>query len=138
MNNYNYKCTSCQKTFLREEIEGFFQYLCPDCGKTEKNKPLQGVMLIEYGYSKLSDVLVKSQFLKNQPGQFWMYPQLWPLESEQNQIKNISCCPPACHRADSSDRTGGDPAGHHSSGMGRDVFCFSQRKVACIYFRPQR
>jgi len=90
MPDYIYKCTSCQKTFLKEEIEGFFQYLCPNCGKAEKNKPLQGVLLIEYDYSKISSELDKSQFLKNQPGQFWMYPQLWPLEFEQNQIKDIS------------------------------------------------
>jgi threonine synthase len=90
MSEYIYKCTNCQKTFLKEEIEGFFQYLCPDCGSAKKNEPLQGVLLIEYDYSKISAELDKSQFLKYQPGQFWLYPQLWPLEYEQQQIKNIS------------------------------------------------
>jgi threonine synthase len=90
MNNYNYKCTSCQKTFLKQEIEDFFQYLCPKCGNAEKNQPLQGVLTIEYDYQKIKSDLNKSQFLKLQPGQFWKYPQLWPLENENGKIKNIS------------------------------------------------
>ena len=90
MSEYIYKCSSCQKTFLKEEIEGFFQYLCPNCGKAEKNKPLKGVLLIEYDYASIKNDLDKSQFLNLQPGKFWLYPQLWPLEYAQQQIKNIS------------------------------------------------
>jgi len=90
MSDYTYKCSSCQKTFLKEEIEGFFQYLCPDCGTAEKNKPLNGVLLIEYDYTAIRSEIDKSQFLSNQPGKFWLYPQLWPLEYEFQQLKNIS------------------------------------------------
>jgi threonine synthase len=90
MSDYIYKCSACQKTFLKEEIEGFFQYLCPDCGKADKNEPLKGVLLVEYNYDKLKSDLDKSQFLKYQPGKFWLYPQLWPLENKMHQIKHIS------------------------------------------------
>ena len=90
MTDYIYKCSSCQKSFLKEEIEGFFQYLCPDCGIAEKNKPLTGVLLIEYDYAAIRTEIDKSQILNYQPGKFWLYPQLWPLEYEVQQIKNIS------------------------------------------------
>jgi threonine synthase len=90
MSDYIYKCTSCQKTFLKEEIEGFYQYLCPDCGKAEKKEPLTGVLLIEYDYASIKNDLDKSRFLNLQPGQFWHYPQLWPLDYEIQQIKNVS------------------------------------------------
>lgn len=90
MSEYIYKCTICQKTFLKKEIEGPIQYLCPECGKAERNKPLLGVLTIEYDYQQIKSNGDKKQFLELQPGQFWKYPELWPLELEKGKIKNIS------------------------------------------------
>ncbi len=64
MSNYIYKCSSCHKKFKAEEIESNFIYLCPYCGKAEKNKPLEGVLTIEYDYEELKKKLSRDKFLK--------------------------------------------------------------------------
>lgn len=79
MNNYNYKCFNCTKDFTAKIIEDNFHYLCPECGKAEKNKPLKGVLTIEYDYDKLKKKLSKDEFLELSPGKFWLYPELWPV-----------------------------------------------------------
>jgi len=80
MKNYIYKCFNCNKEFPAELIEDNFHYLCPDCGKAEKNKPLDGVLTIEYDYNELIKKLSRDEFLKLTPGKFWLYPDLWPVK----------------------------------------------------------
>jgi threonine synthase len=79
MTNYIYKCSACQKEFGAKEIESNFNYFCPVCGKAEKNRPLEGVLAVEYDYTKLKKKLSKKDFLKLTPGKFWLYPDLWPI-----------------------------------------------------------
>jgi len=61
------------------EIESNFIYLCPSCGKAEKNKPLEGVLTVEYDYLELKKKLSRKDFLNLTPGKFWLYPDLWPV-----------------------------------------------------------
>ena len=79
MANYYYKCTNCNSEFKIDKIEKEFHYLCPKCGKAEKNKPLKGVLTIEYDYQDLKKKSSKKEFLKLTPGKFWLYPELWPI-----------------------------------------------------------
>ena len=79
MSEYNYKCSSCNKEYDAQEIESDFIYLCPACGKTLKNKPLEGVLTIEYNYHDLREKLDRESFLNLPPGRFWLYHDLWPL-----------------------------------------------------------
>jgi threonine synthase len=68
-------------------------YLCPECGKAERNKPLEGVLTIEYEYENLKQKLSRDDFLKLPPGKFWMYPELWPLDLENftdDQLNKLS------------------------------------------------
>ena len=80
MDHYHYKCSNCLTRFSSKEIESELHYLCPKCGKSEKNKPLQGVLWIEYDYQGLKRKLTKEQFLETPAARFWEYPQLLPLE----------------------------------------------------------
>jgi threonine synthase len=80
MNNYYYRCFSCHSRFSRQQIEIDLLYLCPNCGKAEKNKPLIGVLKIIYDYKSIRKEISKKDFLKLTPGKFWLYPQLWPLD----------------------------------------------------------
>ncbi|MCZ6703176.1 MAG: pyridoxal-phosphate dependent enzyme [Ignavibacteria bacterium] len=91
MKNYIYKCFNCKSEFTFGEIENDFNYLCPKCGKAEKNKPLEGVLTIEYDYNELKKKLSRNEFLKLTPGKFWLYPDLWPVNfqnfSDEQLIK---------------------------------------------------
>ncbi len=92
MNEYFYKCFNCGKEFSNVLIEKEFHYLCPECGTADKNKPLTGVLEVVYNYDKLKKNISLDKFLKNEPGKFWLYPELWPLEFLANEeiIKGIS------------------------------------------------
>jgi len=79
MKNYIYKCFNCKKEFPAELIEDNFYYLCPDCGKAEKNQPLKGVLTVEYDYEELKKKLNREKFFRLPPGKFWLYPDLWPI-----------------------------------------------------------
>ncbi len=79
MKNYIYKCSNCKKEFPAELIEDNFYYLCPECGKAEKNQPLKGVLTVEYDYNEIKKKLSRDEFLKLTPGKFWLYPDLWPI-----------------------------------------------------------
>ncbi len=79
MKNYFYKCFDCKAEYSANQIEEEFIYLCPACGSAEKNKPLKGVLTVEYDFSYLSNQLSSEKFLKYPAGQFWLYPELWPL-----------------------------------------------------------
>ena len=92
--HYYYKCFSCKAHFTKQQIENNLLYLCPKCGKAEKNKPLIGVLKIIYDYNSISKRLGKKDFLNFAPGKFWQYPQLWPLEysvkNNSGSVKGIS------------------------------------------------
>jgi threonine synthase len=91
MNEYFYKCFNCSKEFSSELIENEFHYLCPECGTAEKNKPLIGVLEVVYNYDKLKTNISRDEFLDNEPGKFWLYGQLWPLQFLANEkvVKGI-------------------------------------------------
>lgn len=80
MNQYYYECFSCKSQFTKQQIEDNLLYLCPKCGKAEKNKPLVGVLRIIYDYNSIRKVIKKNDFLNLTPGEFWHYPQLLPLD----------------------------------------------------------
>ncbi|MCJ7555092.1 MAG: threonine synthase [Ignavibacteriaceae bacterium] len=79
MKSYFYICSNCYSEFGVSEIEQNFIYLCPKCGKAERNKPLEGVLEIVYDYESLKKKLSREDFLKLTPGKFWLYPDLWPI-----------------------------------------------------------
>ena len=80
MRHYHYTCFNCKISFSAAQIENNFLYLCPECGKSEKNMPLKGVLRIEYDYNTLTQRMKKDKFLMNSSGEIWSYPRLWPLE----------------------------------------------------------
>lgn len=78
MKEYYYKCRDCGNEYNFRKIENEFIYLCPECGKAEKNQPLKGVLTIEYDYNKIR--ITKEEFLNFQSGKFWLYPELLPID----------------------------------------------------------
>lgn len=105
MTHYYYECFSCKSQFTKGQIENDLLYLCPQCGKAEKNKPLVGILRICYDYKSIRKEISKKDFLNLVPGKFWLYPQLWPLDyslkggsvsikgiskSQLNSIKTVS------------------------------------------------
>ena len=80
MNQYYYECFTCKSKFSKQQIENNLLYLCPKCGKAEKNKPLVGVLKLRYNYNSISEEIKKNDFLNSTTGKFWFYPQLWPLD----------------------------------------------------------
>ncbi len=93
MKNYTYKCKSCKTVYSAEDIEQNFIYLCPGCGSAKKNKPLTGVLTIEYDYGEIKRKNTKEDFLKLQPGKFWLYPELLPLNLDKvnlNILKRLA------------------------------------------------
>ena len=80
MNQYYYECFTCKSKFSKQQIENNLLYLCPKCGKAEKNKPLIGVLKLRYNYNSISEEIKKNDFLNSTTGKFWFYPQLWPLD----------------------------------------------------------
>ncbi len=80
MNNYKYYCFACNTKFSPNKIEKNLIYLCPKCGKAEKQKPLEGILLIEYDYNSIKAETSREDFLKIQSGKFWFYPQLWSVD----------------------------------------------------------
>jgi len=94
MKHYLYKCVKCSKRYNAEEIENKLIYLCLVCGRTEKNRPLDGILRIEYDYEDIANSLKREMFLQFPPGQFWLYPQLWPLSfrihKDNIEFDNIS------------------------------------------------
>ncbi|MCX6150847.1 MAG: threonine synthase [Ignavibacteriales bacterium] len=86
MEHYLYKCYNCYKEYSSIWIEENFIYLCPSCGKAEKNQPLKGVLKIEYDYDGLKKKLNREKFLKLPAGQFWLYPDLWPVDFQSQTL----------------------------------------------------
>lgn len=80
MNEYIYRCFDCGKTICKDEVEKNLLYLCPVCGKVEKNKPLKGILLIEYDYNSIKRKFSKESIFDLELGKFWQYNYLWPLD----------------------------------------------------------
>ena len=91
MNEYIYKCFDCEKEFNSTQIESNLNYLCPDCGRSEKNKPLKGVLKIIYDYGSIKNEITRDEFLNFIPGQIKFYPQLLPLKNklDEKQLSRI-------------------------------------------------
>jgi len=87
MNHYTYYCPSCQKEFSKNFIEENLIYLCPACGKAERNKPLEGVLRIKYDYDKIRKSDFKSKIFNSLPGSIWNFPEILPLDFDYN--KNV-------------------------------------------------
>ena len=79
--HYQYSCFNCHKKYSPAEIETENHYLCLTCGSSNKNEPLNGVLLVEYDFDFLKSKLSRAEMLKRAPGTFWEYPFLWPLSS---------------------------------------------------------
>ncbi len=90
MNKYIYKCFNCASEYSSTKVENDFFYLCPKCGKAEKQKPLKGVLTVEYDYEELRKKLLKNKFLKITPGKFWLYPDLWPIDLQKFSDEQLS------------------------------------------------
>ncbi len=90
MTKYLYKCSTCNSQFSQEIIETNLSYLCPKCGRADKNEPLEGVLLLEYDYAALAKKLKLSDVLKLKPGSFWDFPWLFPLEFVNGLPEKIS------------------------------------------------
>ena len=93
MKNYVYKCFNCDSSLSSDQVEQEKIYLCPKCGRAEKNQPLKGVLTIEYNYDELKKKLSRDEFLKLSPGKFWLYPDLWPVSFQNfsdNQLNKLA------------------------------------------------
>ncbi|MEJ2634435.1 MAG: pyridoxal-phosphate dependent enzyme [Calditrichia bacterium] len=51
--------------------------------------PLQGILLIQYDYQQIAKRYTREFFLKQPPGQFWKYPDLWPLRKHPEEDGRI-------------------------------------------------
>lgn len=89
MEKYFYKCRDCGAEYSRREIEDKMIYLCPKCGTVEKNRPLKGILLINYDYKSLGKKYSAGYLLNLEPGRFWLYDFLWPLEKQGEKLRGI-------------------------------------------------
>lgn len=80
MCHYHYKCFDCGKKYSSKHIEENLVYLCPVCGKAERNMPLKGVLTIDYDFDRIKKKVSINDFLKFTPGKLWDYPPLWPIK----------------------------------------------------------
>lgn len=83
MSEYIYKCFDCGKVYGKDEVEKNLLYLCPSCAVVEKNQPLRGILLIEYDYDSIKKKTSRESFYDLQPGKFWQYNFLWPLDKSK-------------------------------------------------------
>lgn len=88
MSSYYYKCESCERVFLPNEIEDNFIYLCPQCGKANKNEPLGGVLTVLYDYEKIAEENAE-ELLFLEPGKIWHYPNLWPVDFSKFTLNDL-------------------------------------------------
>lgn len=89
MSNYYYRCTHCNSLFEASFIEQNLIFLCPNCGKAERNNPLVGILILEYDYDSLKKKISRDLFLKHNIGSIWEFGELIPLEFNDNGLKNI-------------------------------------------------
>lgn len=79
MSHYYYFCSECKKEYPAYKIESELIYLCPACGKAERNQPLKGVLRIKYDYNLIKRNNIKEKILGSQCGKIWHLPELLPL-----------------------------------------------------------
>lgn len=93
MSSYLYKCFDCGKEYSAVEIEESFTYLCPSCGKCERNMPLVGVLQIRYDYEALKKQISRENFLKGKSGSFWEHDFIYPIDAltveHQARVKSL-------------------------------------------------
>ncbi len=65
--------------YSADKIEKNRIYLCPECGSSEKNQPLSGVLKIVYDYDSIKKKLTRKNLLGKSVGKFWQSPELWPI-----------------------------------------------------------
>ena len=90
MAHYYYQCFDCKKEYSSTEIEENKIYLCPQCGEAKRNMPLKGVLKVLYDNEFIKDNLSRDKLLNMTTGEFWNYPQLWPLKITDDQFANIT------------------------------------------------
>jgi len=90
MEHYYYQCFDCKKEYFYTEIEENRIYLCPQCGEAKRNMPLKGVLKVCYDNNFIKENLSRDNLLKKKVGEFWTYPQLWPLKITNDQFQNIT------------------------------------------------
>ncbi len=90
MQRYYYKCSQCGTEYSPSEIEDNFVYLCPKCGSTKKNQPLEGVLTLQFDYDYLRKKYTTEFFRNLTAGKFWDYAGLFPLEMKNNLPNKIS------------------------------------------------
>jgi threonine synthase len=88
--HYIYFCTSCNKHFSSTFIEENDLYLCPECGALPKNAPLKGVLEVRYDFDFILNKLSKKHLFNFISSNFESIPYLFPLEYQNNLLKNIS------------------------------------------------
>lgn len=89
MSSYHYRCTHCNSLYESSFIEENLIFLCPNCGKAERNKPLVGILILEYDYDSLKKKISRDLFLKHKIGSIWEFRDLIPLEFNDNDLKYI-------------------------------------------------
>ncbi len=80
MSRYYYQCFDCKKIYAQYEIEKELIYLCPSCGKSERNRPLVGVLEIKYDYSFINKTELIKKIEKALCGAIWEFPEIIPLQ----------------------------------------------------------
>lgn len=80
MSHYYYICSDCKKEYPAFQIEKDLIYLCPSCGKAERNQPLKGVLRIKYDYRDIKRKNFREKLLNSKAGQIWNFPEVLPLE----------------------------------------------------------
>ncbi|MGB9663655.1 MAG: threonine synthase [Ignavibacteria bacterium] len=85
MSKYFYFCPTCKKEYSRNFIEENLIYLCPGCGRAERNKPLEGVLRIKYDYDEIKKSNIKTKLLNSFPGSIWNFPEIIPLDFNEKE-----------------------------------------------------
>lgn len=87
MSHYYYICSDCKKEYPAFQIEKDLIYLCPSCGKAERNQPLKGVLRIKYDYRDIKRKNFREKLLNSKAGQIWNFPEVLPLEFDNFKNK---------------------------------------------------
>ncbi|PKL89893.1 MAG: threonine synthase [Ignavibacteriae bacterium HGW-Ignavibacteriae-2] len=87
--NYLYRCFDCGVEHYADYIEKNLIYICPKCGLAERNKPLKGVLEVEYNYELIKRKISSKKFLTSLAGDYRSYSVLLPIKSTviKNSIK---------------------------------------------------
>lgn len=87
MSHYYYVCSDCKKEYPAFQIEKDLIYLCPACGKAERNQPLKGVLRIKYDYAEIKRKNFREKILSSKAGKIWNFPEVLPLEFDNFKNK---------------------------------------------------